>query len=186
MNYRYIGPTVDIHGGGYDLVFPHHPCERVQTERFTGVRPFVRFWCHVGMVHLSGEKMSKSLGNLVLAQNLVKEWPSNTIRLALANHHYRETWNWEDADLPAMRELDALITAAIKRQTSGRQSFNGKPFGADVLAALEDDLDTPRAIRALQRYARTLCATSSDSDIKSAQAELCTLARLLGLRYGNC
>ncbi len=186
MNYRYIGPTVDIHGGGYDLVFPHHPCERVQTERFTGVRPFVRFWCHVGMVRLGGEKMSKSLGNLVLAQNLVKDWSSNAIRLALANHHYSEAWDWEDAHLPTMQNIDALIAAALKRQTFGTQSFNGKPFGAAVLAALEDDLDTPRAIHALQRYAEAICAASSDTNLKPAQADLCTLASLLGLHYNDC
>src|SRR6185312_1845682 len=74
MTYRYLGPTVDIHGGGADLVFPHPACERVQSERFTGVEPFVRFWLHVGMVRLAGEKMSKSLGNLVLAKQLLSDW----------------------------------------------------------------------------------------------------------------
>ena len=90
---RELGETVDIHGGGRDLVFPHHECEAAQSEAVTG-KPFVRHWMHVGMVGLDGTKMSKSLGNLVFVGDLCKEWEPAAVRLALLAHHYRGDWDW--------------------------------------------------------------------------------------------
>ncbi len=85
---RELGETIDVHGGGRDLVFPHHECETAQSESATGV-PFVRLWLHVGLVRLDGTKMSKSLGNLVFVGELCKEWDPAAVRLALLDHHYR-------------------------------------------------------------------------------------------------
>ena len=96
---RELGETLDVHGGGRDLVFPHHECETAQSESVTG-RPFVRHWLHVGLVGLEGTKMSKSLGNLVFVGDLVKEWEPTAIRLALLDHHYRTDWEWTDGDMP--------------------------------------------------------------------------------------
>ncbi len=95
---RELGETVDVHGGGRDLVFPHHECETAQSESVTGTR-FVRHWLHVGLVGLDGTKMSKSLGNLVFVGDLLKEWEPAVVRLALLSHHYRPDWEWSDADL---------------------------------------------------------------------------------------
>ena len=86
---RELGTTIDLHGGGTDLIFPHHECERAQSEAATG-EPFVRHWMHVGMVCKDGEKMSKSLGNLVFVDQLRKEWDARAIRLAIIEHHYRD------------------------------------------------------------------------------------------------
>ena len=86
MSTRYLGNTIDIHGGGFDLVFPHHECEIAQTENATGQRPFTRYWMHVGMVEYQGEKMNKSLGNLVLASETLKHYNADTIRLYLFSH----------------------------------------------------------------------------------------------------
>ena len=96
MAMDYLGSTVDIHGGGYDLVFPHHECEIAQSEHATGIKPFVRTWMHVAMVDYQGEKMSKSLGNLVLASNVLQEYRSDAFRLYLHAHHYRSTWEYID------------------------------------------------------------------------------------------
>ena len=92
---RELGTTIDLHGGGDDLVFPHHECEAAQSEAATG-EPFVRHWMHVGMVRLGGTKMSKSVGNLVFVSDLLKEWEPAAIRLAIIGHHYRDSWDWED------------------------------------------------------------------------------------------
>ena len=92
--------TVDLHGGGTDLVFPHHECEAAQSESVTGTT-FSRHWMHVGMVGLDGDKMSKSLGNLVFVGDLLKEWDPVALRLALLAHHYRSDWDWEEAELEA-------------------------------------------------------------------------------------
>jgi cysteinyl-tRNA synthetase len=184
MAYRYLGPTVDIHDGGSDLIFPHHACERVQSERFTGVQPFVRFWLHAGMVRLAGEKMSKSLGNLVLARNLVQEYPSNAIRLTLANHHYREAWDWEDAGLPTMQEWDRVCAAALMMRPVGTAPLAALPaLQQHILTAFDDDMNTSAAIQRLLDLARAILASPAETDVGAAQRTLRDLTSVLGLRY---
>ena len=90
LSTKYLGNTIDIHSGGVDLCFPHHECEIAQVEPVTGVKPFVRFWMHTAMVYHEGEKMSKSLGNLVWVRELLKTYSPDALRLYLARHHYRE------------------------------------------------------------------------------------------------
>ncbi len=148
---RELGETIDIHGGGRDLVFPHHECETAQSESVTG-EPFVRLWFHVGLVGLNGTKMSKSLGNLVFVGDLCKEWDPAAVRLALLGHHYREDWDWRtDEDMPAAAARLALWRSAPEDGGgSGRQGTRGL---SAVRAALDDDLDTPAALRALDEEA---------------------------------
>jgi len=142
---RELGKTIDIHGGGRDLVFPHHECETAQSESVTG-QPFVRLWFHVGLVGLDGTKMSKSLGNLVFVGDLCKEWDPAAVRLALLAHHYREDWDWRtDEDMPAAAARVALWRSA--------PDGDGRVGLAAVRAALDDDLDTPGALRALDEEA---------------------------------
>jgi L-cysteine:1D-myo-inositol 2-amino-2-deoxy-alpha-D-glucopyranoside ligase len=149
---RELGETLDVHGGGRDLVFPHHECETAQSESVTG-RPFVRHWLHVGLVGLDGTKMSKSLGNLVFVGDLVKEWEPAAIRLALLGHHYRADWEWTDEDMPrAAARLQAWRAASAA--VPGRVSTAGTAAPADpglelVRTHLDDDLDTPGALVAL-------------------------------------
>jgi L-cysteine:1D-myo-inositol 2-amino-2-deoxy-alpha-D-glucopyranoside ligase len=130
--------TIDLHGGGSDLIFPHHECEAAQSEAATGV-PFVRHWMHVGMVCLDGEKMSKSLGNLVFVSDLLKDWEPAAVRLAIAAHHYRSTWEWHDG----------LTLEAADRLERWRSAGTGEGALADVRAALDEDLDTPAALAAV-------------------------------------
>jgi L-cysteine:1D-myo-inositol 2-amino-2-deoxy-alpha-D-glucopyranoside ligase len=139
---RELGTTIDLHGGGSDLIFPHHECESAQSEAATG-EPFVRHWMHQAMVRMDGEKMSKSLGNLVFVSDLRKEWDPRAIRLAALAHHYRTPWEWNDDVMPrAAARLEAWIAA-------------GEGDGAleDVRAALDDDLDTPSAVAAIDAAA---------------------------------
>ncbi len=130
--------TIDLHGGGTDLIFPHHECEAAQSEAATG-QTFVRHWMHVGLVRLGGEKMSKSLGNLVFVSDLLKDWEPAAVRLALLGHHYRESWEWDDGDMPV----------ANSRLERWRKSGAGDAGLAAVQAALDDDLDTPAALAAI-------------------------------------
>src|SRR5206468_3523583 len=92
--------TIDLHGGGTDLIFPHHECEAAQSEAATGEK-FVRHWMHQELVSLGGEKMSKSLGNLVFVSDLLKEWEPAAVRLAVISNHYRQAWEWTDKLMPA-------------------------------------------------------------------------------------
>jgi L-cysteine:1D-myo-inositol 2-amino-2-deoxy-alpha-D-glucopyranoside ligase len=139
---RELGPTIDLHGGGSDLIFPHHECEAAQSEAATGER-FVRHWMHVGMVGLGGTKMSKSLGNLVFVSDLLKEWEPAAIRLAIIANHYRRDWEWSDG----------LMAPAAARLEAWRAAGEGDGALAEVRAALDDDLDTPRALAAIDRAA---------------------------------
>ena len=139
---RELGTTIDLHGGGSDLIFPHHECESAQSEAATG-EPFVRHWMHQAMVRMDGEKMSKSLGNLVFVSELRKEWDTRAIRLAAVAHHYRDGWEWDDAIMPtAGARLDAWLAAG-----PGDGALDG------VRAALDDDLDTPAAVAAIDAAA---------------------------------
>jgi len=146
---RELGPTVDLHGGGRDLVFPHHECENAQSEAVTG-RRFVRHWLHGGLVGLGGEKMSKSLGNLVFVGDLMKEWEPAVVRVALLDHHYRQDWDWEPAALEAAAErLDRWRRAPA---ASPDRRHAGRALEL-VRARLDDDLDVPGALRGLDELA---------------------------------
>jgi L-cysteine:1D-myo-inositol 2-amino-2-deoxy-alpha-D-glucopyranoside ligase len=145
---RELGETVDIHGGGRDLVFPHHECEAAQSESVTG-KPFVRVWFHVGLVGLNGTKMSKSLGNLVFVGDLCKEWEPAAVRLAMLSHHYREDWDWKTSeDMPATAARLALWSSAPAEDEEA-----GATGLAAVRRALDDDLDTPGALEVLDAEA---------------------------------
>jgi L-cysteine:1D-myo-inositol 2-amino-2-deoxy-alpha-D-glucopyranoside ligase len=135
---RELGTTIDLHGGGTDLVFPHHECEAAQSEAATG-EPFVRHWMHQEMVRLDGEKMSKSLGNLVFVSDLRKVWDPRVIRLAVLGHHYRSGWEWSEA----------LMAEAADRLAAWDAAGEGHAGVDEVRVALDDDLDTPAALRAI-------------------------------------
>ena len=144
---RELGTTLDLHGGGTDLIFPHHECEAAQSEAATGER-FVRHWLHAPMVRLDGVKMSKSLGNLVFISELVKEWDPMAVRLAILDHRYREAWDWRDDDLDlAVERLERWRSAPRRRLGEGARD--------GVRRALDDDLDLPRALAVIDDAAST-------------------------------
>ena len=137
---RELGTTIDLHGGGSDLIFPHHECERAQSEAATGEQ-FVKHWMHVAMVFMDGTKMSKSLGNLEFVDRLRKIYDPRAIRLALIINHYRKEWQWDSSAIPAaLARLDAWSNAKNGDGTAGL---------AEVRSALDDDLDVPSAIAVL-------------------------------------
>ena len=145
---RELGTTIDLHGGGTDLIFPHHECERAQSEAATG-EPFVKHWMHVAMVFMDGSKMSKSLGNLVFVDKLRTEYDPRAIRLAIIEHHYRKEWEWDNELMPRnAARLQAWLNAP---HGDGAQGHAG--VIDDVRAALDDDLDTPSAIAAIDAAA---------------------------------
>jgi L-cysteine:1D-myo-inositol 2-amino-2-deoxy-alpha-D-glucopyranoside ligase len=135
---RELGTTIDLHGGGADLIYPHHECEAAQSEAATG-EPFVRHWMHQAMVRMDGEKMSKSLGNLVFVSDLRKHWDPQVIRLGIVARHYRDSWEWDDAVMPE----------AFERLERWRAAGAGGGALAEVRACLDDDLGTPGAVAAI-------------------------------------
>ena len=134
-----LGPTIDLHGGGTDLIFPHHECEVAQSESITG-QPFSRHWVHSAMVSYEGEKMSKSLGNLVFVSDLLKTADPRAIRLALMQHHYRAGFEWHDTDLDDGTALLHRLLAAAERPTAPTRARS--PSGS---APPSTTTSTPRA-----------------------------------------
>lgn len=146
-----LGSTIDIHGGGRDLKFPHHEAEILQAEQLTGQAPFARFWMHTGMVGLDGETMSKSLGNLVYVRDLLVNHPAGGLRRYLLEHHYRDDWEF-DAD-----ELDEAIAgfAGWRECAEATRDSDGQSGLTEAFrAAIASDLDTPTAIEVLDEIAK--------------------------------
>jgi L-cysteine:1D-myo-inositol 2-amino-2-deoxy-alpha-D-glucopyranoside ligase len=173
MSMENLGRTLDLHGGGTDLIFPHHECEIAQSESITG-EPFCKHWMHSAMVSYEGEKMSKSLGNLVFVSDLLEVADPRAIRLALMRHHYRAGFEWYDTDLDEGTALLHRLHAAANA-TSGPDP---RPFADRVRAALDDDLDAPKALEALDDLASAIL---SGGDDETAPVVLRELGALLGL-----
>ena len=161
MSLRHLGPRIDVHGGGSDLIYPHHENEIAQSESATGQRPFVGWWMHTGPVRLEAEKMSKSLGNMIFVRTALETTTSQALRLYLMDSHYRRPFDHDEERLVRARERAAALADALGRGPVG-------PVGRDsvtreVLAALDDDLDTRTAIRALERGAPKATSTAKPS-----------------------
>src|SRR5215218_8938620 len=166
MSRRHLGVTIDLHGGGADLLYPHHESERAQSEAANHA-PFARRWLYTGMVRYQGEKMSKSLGNLIFPRDLVRDHEPAAIRLALLAHHWRSAWEWDPAELKeaaerlsAWRQACGQLPPPPPRagyppvrgpQQPGVGAAARLPEGVD--AALADDLDTPAALAAADELA---------------------------------
>ncbi len=178
MSGRYLGETFDIHGGGQDLIFPHHENELAQSTCAHDGRPFVRFWLHNGYLMSEGEKMAKSLGNFYTVHDLLAEAPGEAVRLLLVQTHYRQPLDFTKVALTrAKRTLDRFYTALAA--AAGAQTDEAEPDGA-VRAALEDDLNTPQALAALHELLNAL-NRAKDADKPALRARLRVSAGLLGL-----
>ena len=159
MALHHLGETIDLHGGGADLIFPHHECERAQSEAATG-KTFVKHWMHVGLVWMDGYKMSKSLGNLIFIDRLRAEYDPRTIRLGLLEHPYRHDWHWDEDLMPRNAErLDTWKGAATGRQ-------RGSVVLDAVRARLDDDLDCPGALALID------AAVADGEDVRDAASLL--------------
>ncbi len=177
MSLRYLGEQLDIHGGGADLAFPHHTCEIAQSEHFTDKAPFSRFWMHTGMVYQGGEKMSKSLGNLTLVSDLLKDYSADAIRVVLQEHHYRYPWECFADDLQAATETVALfqqVRDIVGSATNGEDTLLRDQFKA----AMDNDLNTPQALFLLRQAAESVVANHN----LNTGVEILKLTQVLGLR----
>ena len=183
MATHFLGETIDLHSGGSDLIFPHHECEVAQAEPLTGKRPYVRCWLHVAMVQYQGEKMSKSLGNLVMVRDLLQHFSANTILLYLGQHHYRTALDFAEESLHAAAKQAEALQAAAQVKSGRGQVLDVTALQYEFTEALGNDLDTPCALYILTTIAERIRAASAAGwHIDNAQETLHTLGQVLGLQ----
>jgi len=186
MSLKYLGDTLDIHGGGQDLIFPHHENEIAQSESFTGKKPFVKYWLHNGLVQLGGDKMSKSLGNLITIKQALEKYSADAIRLFILNSHYRSPLTYSEEGLEAAERGAKRLTWAASREDSagGGEAFDPKPYEEQFKEAMDDDFNTARALGVLFDLASSINqAGDAGVGIDKAQGTLVSLGReVLGLK----
>jgi cysteinyl-tRNA synthetase len=181
MAAAHLGETIDIHGGGTDLIFPHHENEIAQSSCAHDGQPFARFWLHNGFVNIDSAKMSKSLGNILLVHDLLGEAPGEAIRLALLSAHYRQPMDWTDEVLAgAVRKLDRLY--GTLRDVADLGAAEGGPAPSEAfVAALADDLNTPKAIAAMFSLSKAVNSSTDPDERRRLASQLRADAGVLGL-----
>jgi cysteinyl-tRNA synthetase len=181
MAEKHLGETIDIHAGGQDLVFPHHENEAAQSNCAHGGAPFARYWLHNGFLSIDSTKMSKSIGNVLLVHDMVKTIPGEAIRLALLGAHYRQPLDWSDETIQsARRMLDRLYGAVRGLEVTDEMRAAAEPPTA-LIAALEDDINTPKALAQLFGLARELNKASDPAQQLRLAAEMYASGDLLGI-----
>ncbi len=179
MSETHLGETFDIHGGGQDLIFPHHENEIAQSTCAHGGAPFVRYWLHNGYLTVNGEKMSKSLGNFFTVRDLLAKAPGEALRFYMLGTHYRQPLDWTlDGLAEAKKGLDRLY-GALRGACEVKAAAGAAPEG--VRAALEDDLNTPLAIARLHETATALNKAVPDAERAALKGALLAGGALLGL-----
>ncbi len=181
MSLKYLNETFDIHGGGQDLIFPHHENEMAQSQACFGPNTFARVWLHNGMLTVNGEKMSKSLGNFITVHQLLEKMPGELVRIVLLSSHYRQPLDWNDKIVQQCKQaLDRLYNAL-----RGRSINETKEMFEPVKTALEDDLNTPLALSALHDIATRINKASTEKEKDDLASSLKVSASWLGLLQEN-
>jgi len=183
MAMKYLGECLDIHGGGQDLIFPHHENEVAQTESFTHKEPMARFWMHNGMVQLGEDAMSKSQGIFVTSREAVETYSSDALRLFFLSSYYRSPLKFTDESVGSQeRAAERLRQAASAESAATGDVLDPKPFQEQFIEAMDDDLNTPRAVAALFDLSREINrASGRGDDLSTAQSTLGDLSGVLGL-----
>ncbi|HEY5739248.1 MAG TPA: DALR domain-containing protein, partial [Gammaproteobacteria bacterium] len=181
MSKKHLGITIDIHAGGQDLVFPHHENELAQSSCAHDGAPFARYWVHNGFLSMDSEKMSKSLGNVLLVRDLVDKFPGEVLRLALLGAHYRQPLDWNDETIEsAKRMLDRFYGAVRGIDIFAEERAAAEPPAAFV-KALEDDINTPKALAEMFNVTRELNKTADAGERKSLALSLLAAGDVIGL-----
>lgn len=185
MCLKYLGQTIDVHGGGQDLIFPHHENEIAQSESYTGAVPFVRYWMHNGLLQQYDEKMSKSTGNIVPVKEVLDRFSPDAVRIFMLGSHYRNSLVYsEEALAGGERGAERLRTALRhKGPQSAEKAVKADTLQQQFVDAMDDDFNTPQALAVLFELARTINrGVVEGADVKEAQQVLAALADVLGLR----
>lgn len=178
---KYLGDTIDIHGGGGDLIFPHHESEEAQSRAAHG-KPLARWWMHMGMLKYRGEKMSKSLGNLVLVSYLKKRYTANAVRIYLLSRHYRSSFEFFERDIKKAAAREDLLQSVWRLVSVPGVPLGVAQYRAAFYRSMADDMDTAKALYALDGMARMMIKEREKKNITDAKAFLNKGFGILGLR----
>jgi cysteinyl-tRNA synthetase len=185
MALKYLGDTIDIHGGGQDLIFPHHENEIAQSESFTGETPFVRYWLHNGLMQLDKQKMSKSAGNLVCVEDILDRFSCDAIRLFVLCSHYRGPLAYSEEALEANERGAERLRSALSQKGDGDQgatALDTESLKRRFVEVMDNDFDTPQAIAVLFELAKEINrGAEQGANIAEAQNTLLELSGILGL-----
>ena len=181
MAEKHLGETIDIHAGGQDLVFPHHENECAQSRCAHGGAPFARYWLHNGFLSVDETKMSKSLGNVLLVHDLIKSHPGEVIRLALLSAHYRQPLDWSAETIQSARRMLDRLYGAVRGIEVSDEARAAAEVPEGIVAALEDDINTPKALAEFFVVARALNKTNDPAEMESLAAQMYAAGELLGL-----
>jgi len=184
MAEKHLGETIDIHAGGQDLVFPHHENEMAQSSCAHDGAPFARYWLHNGFLSMDSTKMSKSLGNVLFVHDLIKTVPGEVIRLALLSAHYRQPLDWSAESLESARRMLDRLYGAVQGIAVSDEARAAADVPDDMLVALEDDLNSPRAMAAFFGLAKSLNKAEDQKTRESLAAQMYAAGELMGL-LGN-
>jgi cysteinyl-tRNA synthetase len=190
MSTRYLGDQIDIHGGGHDLIFPHHENEIAQSEAFSGKIPFARYWVHNGLLQLGGEKMSKSIGNLVTIKEAMHQYGADGLRMFVLGSHYRGPLTYTEASIGSAQSGAERLRLALRGHVPGQEGIPAMRDAAQkaekvFLESMDDDFNTSAAVAALFDLAREINRGKeqgvSPEGLSPAQDTLRDLAGVLGL-----
>ncbi|MDE2861302.1 MAG: cysteine--tRNA ligase [Chloroflexota bacterium] len=191
MSLSLLGDQIDIHGGGQDVIFPHHENEIAQSETYTGLSPFVRFWVHNGLLRLSEddtEKMSRHVGNIISCRDALAQHSPDTLRLYFFSSHYRSPLTYSEEGVAAADRALERLRNALRPAPEGEtgDSVDADAFRDRFTSAMDDDLNTPQAVAALFDLAREINRQrEAGRSVSSAQATLRQLASVLGLTLSD-
>ena len=181
MAEKHLGETIDIHAGGQDLIFPHHENECAQSRCAHGGVPFARYWLHNGFLSIDETKMSKSLGNVLLVHDLIETIPGEVIRLALLSAHYRQPLDWSAQTIDAARRMLDRLYGALRGIEVSDEARSAAAVPAPLVAALEDDLNTPKAMAEFFALARALNKSNEPAEMEALAAQMYAAGELMGL-----
>ena len=185
MSLKYLGEQIDIHGGGQDLIFPHHENEIAQSESFTGKKPFAKYWLHNGLLQLGEDKMSKSLGNLVTIKEALAKHSADAVRIFILSSHYRSPLKYSEEGFEAAeRAVERLLRAVSRDDPGGGETFDAESYKKQFIEAMDDDFNTAKGLGALFELANAINqAADAGVSIGKAQGTLTSLAReIMGLK----
>jgi cysteinyl-tRNA synthetase len=186
MSVKYLGEQIDIHGGGQDLIFPHHENEIAQSESYTGKKPFVKYWMHNGLLQMGAEKMSKSLGNLITIRDALQKYGADALRVFILSSYYRSPLTYtEEAVEAAQGGAERLMRVALgESQESKGEALDAAPYRQRFIEAMDDDFNTPQALAALFDLARDINrAEENGMDVGKGREALKELGGVLGLTF---